>query len=206
MRRPRIYSHGRSSHVLARTPGRGNLSASRNVYSNMSTKNRDPARLGEFSYEVQCIAIVREGAGTDLHFTPASDLVAILYFYHAAGSKPTLLELQYFQYTSDSGAVESVYIMDAIASKWKKLGIALGFSGPQLDSIERSKLKDVEDCCLELLEQWLQGRVVGRPLTWRTLLLAMVQTGQCTSVAQQVWTVLSDGSSAEGECVHAILL
>ena len=43
----------------------------------------------------------------------------------------------------------------------------------------------------ELLEQWLQGRVVGRPLTWRTLLLAMVQTGQCTSVAQQVWTVLS---------------
>ena len=61
-------------------------------------------------------------------------------------------------YTSDRGAVESVYIMDAIASKWKKLGIALGFSGPQLDSIERSKLKDVEDCCLELLEQWLQGR------------------------------------------------
>ena len=127
----------------------------------------------------------------------------LLYFYHAAVSKPTLLELQYFQYTNDSGAVESVYIMDAIASKWKKLGIALGFSGPQLDIIERSKLKDVEDCCLELLEQWLQGRVVGRPLTWRTLLLAMVQTGQCTSVAQQVWTVLSDG---EGECVHACYL
>ena len=93
--------------------------------------------------------------------------------------------------------------MDTIAPRWKKLGIALGFSGPQLDSIERSKLKDVEDCCLELLEQWLQGRVVGRPLTWRTLLLAMVQTGQCTSAAQQVWTVLSDGSD-EGECVHVL--
>ena len=125
---------------------------------------------------------------------------------HSAGDRPTLQELQYFQYTSDRGAVESVYIMDAIAPRWKKLGIALGFSGPQLDSIERSKLKDVEDCCLELLEQWLQGRVVGRPLTWRTLLLAMVQTGQCTSVAQQVWTVLAGGSSAEGEQImHATL-
>ena len=123
--------------------------------------------------------------------------------HSSTGNKPTLPELQYFQYTNDSGAVESVFIMDTIAPRWKKLGIALGFSGPQLDSIERSKLKDVEDCCLELLEQWLQGRVVGRPLTWRTLLLAMVQTGQCTSAAQQVWTVLSDGSD-EGECVHVL--
>ena len=49
------------------------------------------------------------------------------------------MELQYFQYTSDSGAVESVFIMDAIAPRWKQLGIALGFSGPQLDSIEKSK-------------------------------------------------------------------
>ena len=113
---------------------------------------------------------------------------------HSTGDRPTLVELQYFQYTSDSGAVESVFIMDAIASRWMKLGIALGFSGPQLDSIEMSKLKDVEECCLELLKQWLQGRVVGRPLTWHTLLLAMVQTGQCTSVAEQVWTALSDGS------------
>ena len=44
----------------------------------MSTKNHDPARLGEFSYEVHGIAIVREGAGADLQFTPASDLVAII--------------------------------------------------------------------------------------------------------------------------------
>ena len=106
------------------------------------------------------------------------------------------MELQYFQYTSDSGAVESVFIMDAIAPRWKQLGIALGFSGPQLDSIERSKHYIVEDCCLELLKQWLQGRVVEQPITWRTLLVAMVQAGHCYSVAQQVWREIADG---EGE-------
>ena len=58
----------------------------------------------------------------------------------------------------------------------------------------------MKDRCRAVLELWLQGGAADSddPLTWRTLLLAMVQTGQCTSVAQQVWTVLSDG---EGMCV-----
>lgn len=119
-----------------------------------------------------------------------------------AGDRPTLSELQCFQYTSDNGAVESVFIMDAIAPKWKKLGVALGFSGAQLDSIEKSKLKEVDDCCLELLKQWLQGRVVGKLLTWRTLLVAMIQAGHCTNVAQQVWRALD--TDGESELVYFI--
>ena len=68
------------------------------------------------------------------------------------------------------------------------------------DCIERTMLKDVENCCLELLKQWLQGRVVGASLTWRTLLLATSQAG-CTRVAQQVWRALAGD---EGECMHNV--
>ena len=107
------------------------------------------------------------------------------------GNKPTLRELQLFTYTSSSGTVENIYIIGAVAARWKKLGIALNFSGEELSAIEQSKFYQVEECCQEVLHRWLGGRSGDwKPITWETLLLAMVDA-KCITVAQQVWKALT---------------
>lgn len=117
----------------------------------------------------------------------------MLYFNHSfIGNKPALHELQCFTYTNGSGTVEKyIYIISEVAARWQKLGIALNFTGAELDVIEKSKFFQAEDCCQEVLQQWLQGRARGqKPITWKTLLLAMVEA-KCTKVAQQVEKALT---------------
>ena len=119
------------------------------------------------------------------------------------GKKPALHELQCFKYTSDSGTVENIYIINKVAARWKNLGIALKFTGDELCAIERNKLLlSAEDFCLEVLYQWLQGRAGdGKLITWETLLQAMVEA-RCTEVAQQVWKALT----GEGTVNYSVAL
>ena len=107
------------------------------------------------------------------------------------GKKPALDELQCFTYTSDSGTMENIYIINGVAARWQNLGIALKFSDDELRAIERSKFFQVEDCCREVLSRWLKGRAGdGKPITWETLLQAMVKA-QCTEVARRARKALT---------------
>lgn len=68
------------------------------------------------------------------------------------------------------------------------------FTIPELQYVRLKKAKffQVEDCCQEVLYQWLQGRAGDwKPITWETLLLAMVEA-QCATVAQKVWKAITD--------------
>ena len=85
-----------------------------------------------------------------------------------------------------------MHIRDSIASEWKELGIMLKFESEDLRTIEKSKFFQPKDCCLEILDQWLQGHTCNKkPITWETLLMALMEVG-CYTVAEQVWGALSD--------------
>ena len=90
-----------------------------------------------------------------------------------------------------------MHIIDAIAPEWKKLGIALKFESAKLSAIERSRFYQVNDCCLEMLGQWLEGSTCdhGKTVTWKTLLQAMMAARCSVSIAVKVWRTLSDEGS-----------
>lgn len=95
-------------------------------------------------------------------------------------------------FTTSSGAKE-IPIIETVTPCWKKLGIALNFEDYVLRTIKKDNPNDSEACCHDLLGRWLQGS--GSPVTWKTLLLAMVQA-KCTKIAKQVWKELSgEGTS-----------
>ena len=56
-----------------------------------------------------------------------------------AGDKPTLQLLNCFKYNDVSGASQHrIFIIDSVAARWGRLGLALNISGYYLDNIEHS--------------------------------------------------------------------
>ena len=96
------------------------------------------------------------------------------------GDKPTLRELQCFQFTNTCWRQKRINIIEAIAPQWRELGSELKLTENQLFNIEHNVK---EDRCRAVLESWFKGS--KDQLTWSTLLQAMTDAG-CTSVAQQV--------------------
>ena len=87
--------------------------------------------------------------------------------------------------------MENIYIIGAVATRWKKLGRALNFSSEEISAIELKKCYQVEECCQEVLKRWLNGQARDQmPITWKTLLLAIADA-KCVTVAQQVQKALT---------------
>ena len=99
--------------------------------------------------------------------------VPVLMFCSITDTKPEIATLNCFKYKDTNKEMHRYYIMDKIAAKWRRLGIALKFDTNSLDSIETTCNHDVEQCCVKMLTQWLDGYVKQLPITWRTLLEAL---------------------------------
>lgn len=52
------------------------------------------------------------------------------------------------------------------ATKWRKIGLALGFITSELDIIEIDHPSNVEDRCMSMLKRWLEKDVNA---TWKKL-------------------------------------
>ena len=107
--------------------------------------------------------------------------------YHV-GDKPTLPDLHCFKYNDSSGKESKIYIIDTVASRWMRLGLALNCEFFILENI-RSNNRDVEDCCMKLMKCWLQGTVGDGPVTWETLIKA-IDNAQHRALAKQLKDVL----------------
>ena len=73
------------------------------------------------------------------------------------------------------GKEEREFVMDEMASKWRRVGKMLKFSDSELNSIELSS-NDVDQRCETMITKWLDGFVQdrdSRPKSWPTLLEAM---------------------------------
>lgn len=120
--------------------------------------------------------------------------IIIFYFIE---SKPTIEELRCFTYVGSSGAVENVYIISAVGTRWKKLGRALNFTSEEISVIELRKNYRIEECCQELLQRWLDGLPGNQAsITWETLLQAMA-AAECITVTRQVWKALTGEGKSE---------
>ena len=82
--------------------------------------------------------------------------------------RPRMTELYYF--TGRSG--KRYRILDQVAPWWEDLAFALEFEGYQTETVKKSNMGSVEDCCRVMIGQWLQGRT-SRHVTWDTLFNAM---------------------------------
>lgn len=100
--------------------------------------------------------------------------------FFPTGDKPTLQELDCFTYTSVRGTEHTILIISTVATRWRSLGLALGFEGYELDIIEMNNPK-VELRSQDLLAKWLKRTTS----TWETLLQAM-KKAQCAAIAEQV--------------------
>ena len=69
------------------------------------------------------------------------------------------------------------------------MGLALNFANSDLKNIEKDQ-SNVEDCCMELMNRWLQGTVQTKPVTWETLLEA-IEDAQFVELAQKLKGILS---------------
>ena len=62
-------------------------------------------------------------------------------------------------------------IIESVAYSWQSVAIALGFSGPQIKSIEADYPRRSQDASREIFIRWLDGDCALRgPLTWTTLI------------------------------------
>ena len=83
-----------------------------------------------------------------------------------------------------SGGQHKIFIIDSVAARWRRLGLALNISDYHLDNIEHSN-HNVEDRCLAMLGHWLRGTAGDGPVTWERLVEAM-EDARCGELVQQV--------------------
>ena len=103
-------------------------------------------------------------------------------------------ELNCFKYADESGGTKRLFVTEEVGAKWKNLGRALNFSQAALANIEANH-RQVEDCCAELLSQWLRGITLNpnqdsSSICWRSLIEAL-EDARCPEVARVLSEALS---------------
>ena len=74
-------------------------------------------------------------------------------------SQPTLQELQALPHNG-----QQINILETIAAKWRRVGIALGLNRHRIDIIQSDTLppNQTEKACRAMLEYWMEGRAGPR--------------------------------------------
>ena len=60
-------------------------------------------------------------------------------------------------------------IMESVASHWKQMAVALGFSVAKIKSIEKGEHYQPDDASFEIFSRWLEGEHDLKPPTWEVL-------------------------------------
>ena len=82
--------------------------------------------------------------------------------------------------------VEEIRIMDIVAPDWKSLGIALGFTAPDLETIEQRHSRDPSCCIQDLFSKWFRQR---SGYSWKMLIEAL-EKAKLTNLASDLQTIL----------------
>lgn len=114
--------------------------------------------------------------------------VSFEYFTILGASKPSLTTLQ--------------LVIPRLANRWLPLGLQLGAKAFTLDNIKQSYRNDPEECCREMLKNWLNGKqdCGDCPRTWKAFLLVVeraVGTETSAFIKQNILTW-----EVEGELIY----
>lgn len=85
---------------------------------------------------------------------------------------------------------QRIYIINQIAPHWKLVGLILGFSTEHLHVFEL-KCFGAQEICIEMMTNWLQGRVTEASITWNTLVEAL-RDARMDELADKLIAVLSN--------------
>ena len=121
------------------------------------------------------------------------DLLCCSCCCYSAEQPLDLTMLARFSYTDEQEEEQSVFIIDEMASQWKRVGRMLKFSDADINNIASTCHDEPQACCDRLLSQWLQGRNDhndSRPKTWRTL-LGVIRDARLGELADRLRRILT---------------
>ena len=81
-------------------------------------------------------------------------------------------------------------VIPRIAAYWKKVADALEFEVWKIKSIEKKYRSDPEECCDELLREWLSSGIGLQPKIWSTLIDALKEVKQLAAITEIIETSL----------------
>ena len=87
-----------------------------------------------------------------------------------------------------------IRIIDELAPNWRKIGLLLNFSPPDLDNINEHHKGSPESCCEKMLNNWLAGRNDERdkrPKNWDTL-LEVIKAASWGTLASNIKEIIFD--------------
>jgi len=77
-------------------------------------------------------------------------------------------------------------VVQRVASEWDKVAHQLEFDDPTIRTIQRRYRDDPEECCYQLLKEWVTTDKGVEPKNWATLLEALKMIRKLRSVTQQI--------------------
>lgn len=96
-------------------------------------------------------------------------------------------ELICLKYKDENEEYNEVCIVDEISAKWEKVGFYLEIEYYTLQKIKKSNQLDAEDCCLDMLSQWLNHKNG----TWKQLVDGL-KDAKFIQLSQRLRSILSN--------------
>ena len=76
-------------------------------------------------------------------------------------------------------------VVSRLAAKWENVAYLLEYETPKINTIKKSK-DDPEDCCQELLRDWVEDKHDDAPKTWFTLLNTIAENETFTRSIEKI--------------------
>lgn len=81
-------------------------------------------------------------------------------------SVPSLSEITLLKW-KDGGEIQKLTIIKQVASKWRDIGILLGLTMSELDTIRQNTLNDNHQSCQYIFSKWFENNgCLHYPITW----------------------------------------
>ena len=84
-----------------------------------------------------------------------------------------------------------IELIPLLAAKWNTVAYLSDYDTPKIDTIKASK-GDPENCCQELLRDWVEDKHDDAPKTWFTLLNIIAEGGTFTRSIENVLKKLEE--------------
>lgn len=80
---------------------------------------------------------------------------------------PSLSKLTLFKWTSSSGEVKKLTIIERISLSWRSVGLLIGLNMSELDTIQQKTLNDNHQSCQRVFSKWFDNNGhPSYPITW----------------------------------------
>ena len=80
------------------------------------------------------------------------------------------IHLKLIKWKDEGGQTKRYYLMDEISFKWHDIGVLIGLSFAQLESISMEHREKPTECCRAVLGHWFDDPPPDYPVTWKGLI------------------------------------